>query len=363
MSIGSTIKRLRREKDLTQEQLAEYLGITSRAISQWECDRTAPDISQIPALCHVLDVSSDTLLGIDITKSNEEIENYLDQAFEEEKEGNFKGSEEILRDGLRKFPKSYKITYKLAESIVNSRSRAGLNEYDEVFELCNRILTECTDSITRQQTTHLLGTAYNYAGKQEEMRKLAEELPHVWFSYEDFMRYHWKGDDDFSQLQDYMSYLINRIGEMIELAVCHRHDDGTLIYPLEDRIKLWKTHIALIDHLFPDGDYLYAAQYCESSCGHLFDVYNAKGDYEEAWRWLERGAEFAIHFDTYDFEGAHSSPILRGYISGGWIIEESGYHSKNMLNYLKYSDEVAAYRSDTRYEALVSRLESVCPKH
>ena len=32
MSIGSTIKRLRREKDITQEQLAEYLGITSRAI-------------------------------------------------------------------------------------------------------------------------------------------------------------------------------------------------------------------------------------------------------------------------------------------------------------------------------------------
>ena len=50
MSIGSTIKRLRRERDLTQEQLAEYLGITSRAVSQWECDRTAPDISQLPAL-------------------------------------------------------------------------------------------------------------------------------------------------------------------------------------------------------------------------------------------------------------------------------------------------------------------------
>ena len=54
MSIGSTIKRLRREKDITQEQLAEYLGITSRAVSQWECDRTAPDISQLPALCHIL---------------------------------------------------------------------------------------------------------------------------------------------------------------------------------------------------------------------------------------------------------------------------------------------------------------------
>ena len=80
MSIGTTIKRLRREKDITQEQLAEYLGITSRAISQWECDRTAPDISLLPALCHVFGVSSDLLLGIDIEKNKEEIKKYLDKA-------------------------------------------------------------------------------------------------------------------------------------------------------------------------------------------------------------------------------------------------------------------------------------------
>ena len=82
MSIGSTIKRLRREKNITQEQLAEYLGITSRAISQWECDRTAPDISQIPALCHIFDISSDVLLGIDIEKNNEKIKKYLTEAVE-----------------------------------------------------------------------------------------------------------------------------------------------------------------------------------------------------------------------------------------------------------------------------------------
>ena len=38
MSIGTTIKRLRRERDITQEQLAEYLGISTGAVSQWECE-------------------------------------------------------------------------------------------------------------------------------------------------------------------------------------------------------------------------------------------------------------------------------------------------------------------------------------
>ena len=59
MSIGTTIKRLRRERDITQEQLAEYLGISTGAVSQWECDRTAPDITQLPLLANVFDVSAD----------------------------------------------------------------------------------------------------------------------------------------------------------------------------------------------------------------------------------------------------------------------------------------------------------------
>lgn len=51
MTIGTVIRRLRQEQGITQEQLAEALGITSRAVSQWECDRTSPDISQL--LCRV----------------------------------------------------------------------------------------------------------------------------------------------------------------------------------------------------------------------------------------------------------------------------------------------------------------------
>ena len=47
MTIGATIKQLRQEQDITQEQLADALGITSRAVSQWETDRTATAISQV----------------------------------------------------------------------------------------------------------------------------------------------------------------------------------------------------------------------------------------------------------------------------------------------------------------------------
>ena len=73
MSIGATIKKLRREKNITQEQLAEYLGITSRAVSQWECDRTMPDITQLPLLANIFEVGTDVLLGVDIEKNEQKI--------------------------------------------------------------------------------------------------------------------------------------------------------------------------------------------------------------------------------------------------------------------------------------------------
>jgi len=362
MSIGTTIKRLRREKDITQEQLAEYLGITSRAVSQWETDRTAPDLSQIPVLCHIFGVSSDDLLGIDVEKSSEEIQKYLAEANDLGNQG--RGSERtaLLREANKKFPRDYKIMQCLADSLVCEYSRKGIKEYDEVFDLCNRILSECTDSKIRYEAIDTLGIAYGYAGKTDEMLKLAEEMPRAHFSYENFMMYRWKGDSDFEEFQGYLSFLIYHTAEMIELAVGQRHDNGEFIYPLEDRIHLWKTEVSFLELLFPDGDYQIKAQLGEVACSFLCTAYLRKQNYEEAWCWLEKGADFAIHMDSYDFDAAHTSPILRGYSSGGWIMEAEGNRSQSLLKWLTADAESAALRSDARYEALVKRLTETARK-
>jgi transcriptional regulator with XRE-family HTH domain len=73
MNIGTNIKRLRRERDITQEQLAEYLNISISAISQWECEKTAPDISLLAPLANIFDVSADVLLGIDVINKEKQI--------------------------------------------------------------------------------------------------------------------------------------------------------------------------------------------------------------------------------------------------------------------------------------------------
>ncbi len=63
MTMGKRIMTLRKEQGLTQEQLAEKLGVSAQAVSKWENDASCPDISIIPQLARVLRVSTDELLG------------------------------------------------------------------------------------------------------------------------------------------------------------------------------------------------------------------------------------------------------------------------------------------------------------
>lgn len=60
--IGKFIAECRKEKNLTQEQLAERLGVSNKPISRWENAKTMPDISLFEPLCEELDISFNELL-------------------------------------------------------------------------------------------------------------------------------------------------------------------------------------------------------------------------------------------------------------------------------------------------------------
>lgn len=61
-SIGNRISKYRKEKGMTQEELAAKLGVSSQAVSKWENDASCPDISLLPQLCRILGISTDELL-------------------------------------------------------------------------------------------------------------------------------------------------------------------------------------------------------------------------------------------------------------------------------------------------------------
>lgn len=83
-TLGKTIGLLRREKGMTQLELAEKMGVTDKAVSKWERELSCPDISSIPRLAEILGVSVDELMqvkpGVGESAAGNKIESIVDLA-------------------------------------------------------------------------------------------------------------------------------------------------------------------------------------------------------------------------------------------------------------------------------------------
>ncbi len=76
--IGKFISKCRKKKGITQNELAELLGITNRAVSKWETGICMPDAGTIPELCQILDISiSDLFSGEKIMENNKDSEKVI----------------------------------------------------------------------------------------------------------------------------------------------------------------------------------------------------------------------------------------------------------------------------------------------
>ena len=71
MTLGEKIQKLRKEKGLSQEALAEKVTVTRQTISKWELGQSTPDLDFIAQLSDIFNVSSDYLIKDELTEPNE----------------------------------------------------------------------------------------------------------------------------------------------------------------------------------------------------------------------------------------------------------------------------------------------------
>ena len=186
MNIGSIIKKLRRERDMTQEQLAEYLNISVSAISQWESEKTAPDISLLAPLANIFGVTTDTLLGVDIDVKEKRIEAIVKEAENYTVKKQYDEAEKLLRSALKDYPNSFKLMDKLALVLSfnagyydKNRSEEKSEIIQEIITFGERILSECTDDDLRYWSIQRLCLAYASMGETEKAASFAKKLPNI----------------------------------------------------------------------------------------------------------------------------------------------------------------------------------------
>lgn len=342
MSVGTNIKKLRRERDMTQEALAEYLGISVGAVSQWECDRTSPDISQLPLLANIFDVTTDELLGVDQTKSSAKIKTIAEEASKYYAKGDFVSSAEILRKGLKEYPRSYYLMVKLAGSVHG----------EEAITLSEKVISECTDSELRYEAIQNAVLNNKLLGNMEQACEYANMMPSAFCSKEDLLMFILSGSDAFDNLRDYAKFCVSRL--FIILSKLTEMKDK---YNVEERIKLCKQRIRIGETVYCDGDYNYYSDLMANAYSDLSYIYAERKNRDGVISALKSEAEFRDIFDTYDTSSQNTSPAVKGYVDGGWI-RSNGERTVDQLAETLEKDPVFDFiRSDPGFKSVIDSLK------
>ena len=79
IKLGEKIKSLRKQKNISQEVFANYLGVSFQAVSKWENGNTMPDVTMIPAIASFFGVSTDELFDFNLYEIEKNVEAIVDE--------------------------------------------------------------------------------------------------------------------------------------------------------------------------------------------------------------------------------------------------------------------------------------------
>lgn len=173
---SDNFRKLRNLHELTQEQVAEMLGVTSQAISKWERGTSYPDIETLPIIANFFKVSTDYLLGVDIAKQEKIIAETIEQAILLCNDQKYMDSVTFLRTALIQYPSSCDIMYWLAWSLRGTIKEHPENE-QEAIHTYHRILNVSKNTELLCKVTRDLAYCYYTLGDIPTALQYIDMLP------------------------------------------------------------------------------------------------------------------------------------------------------------------------------------------
>lgn len=179
MNIGAKIKLLRKEKKVTQEALAEYLHISSQAVSKWETGASSPDIDLLPKLAIFFGTSLDNLLDYHQSEIDAAVEALVAESGKGGKDP--AASEAFLRKALEKYPNHELLLTCILEMMQEQNAEGSRSA--EIIEIGERILSCSTDDEMRIDVLRILAETYHSMGEQAMAEFYLAKIPGLHFLY------------------------------------------------------------------------------------------------------------------------------------------------------------------------------------
>ena len=315
--IGESIRKLRKERELTQEALANFLGISYQSISKWERGDSYPDITLLPSIASFFDVTVDALLGIDQSKKEDRIQKYINEYELLYYKDTPKAFETISR-ALKEFPGDFRIIIRYMTALLSTKG--GINDntmdiYDEMTALNESIQQHCTSDNIRIRAKRLMGTYYktlSYTEKDEsyiaKMEEINSDLP-VMRDSRDYTATHMypPGEKHNAACRTALEELVF----LFDGATCNYcfYDDS---FSPEFKIKAAETVITVMDTIYDDGNYGQNWHHIVYNYGHMGLWHFQTGNMEKAYGCLKKAALLAREYDLLPDETILKSHLLNG---------------------------------------------------
>lgn len=330
MSFGKTIKNLRRTHDMTQERLAEILSISPQAISRWETNIAMPDISLIAPLCNLFNITSDELLGINLTHRQETISAICDEADKYSSRGYLEKAREILEDGLRKYPDNSDIIYNLMYVSFRQKNVTGNHKYlEEAIKWGEKILEQSTVDYQRHGAIQVLCFSYRDVGRLDEAVKMAESMPFMCVSQEMLLSCVYFGDKRYAAKQREAESLLQFLSNSLS-CMQTKLDSGEMAYTPEEEAAIRDKRIAFLHLFFENGDFGFYHSHLADAHREQAFYYASKNDYEKVLKHLSLATDHTIKLITSVNEDC-TSLIFRGMDHGSWSTDSPENEATKLL--------------------------------
>lgn len=179
INIGRTIVKMRREKGMTQEDLASYMGVSKASVSKWETGQSYPDITFLPQLATLFNISIDELMGYEPQMSKEDIRKIYAKLSSDFASEPFDEVLERCREIVKKYFSCFPLLFNIGVLLVNNSSEAGdrektLSVLSEAKDLFVRVKTECDDAELAQISLYMEAACALMTGNPGEVIELLE---------------------------------------------------------------------------------------------------------------------------------------------------------------------------------------------
>lgn len=179
MKINEVIRKYRKERRLTQEEMANYLGVTAPAVNKWESGSSYPDISLLAPIARLLEVSLDTLLSYREELTDIEVNHIVKKLSELAMKDYDAGYEEGMKY-LKEYPNNENLIFQVVTILDGYHSLSGTeidDSREKKMEMFFRRLLESESFQYRESVITLLFSKCLTKGKLDEAEEYLKMLP------------------------------------------------------------------------------------------------------------------------------------------------------------------------------------------